>query len=220
MTKLLGGYDAPISRPILFSAPMVNQLLIDAKTQTRRLIQLRGEELGSRDRWLVTTTGRIGRAIHCPYGKPGDTLWVRETFVTFKEKDWIGYPADGAMLRWRDGNVIARDAMVQVPKKTPSIYMRRWMSRLQLEVTAVRAERLLDITESDAKAEGARRFFEMYPGIGRDQRITSGELASDGEYRAGFACLWDDINADRATWKSNPWVWVVTFRRTGATDNG
>jgi hypothetical protein len=99
-------------------------------------------------------------------------------------------------------------------KWCPSIFMPRALSRITLDVLSVRAERLLDITEEDAKAEGARPFFETFACFERDQRITTGERASDAEHRAGFAVLWDEINGDRALWISNPWVWVVGFRRT------
>jgi hypothetical protein len=74
----------------------------------------------------------------------------------------------------------------------------------------------LAITEEDAKAEGAIPFFERFPSIGRDQCITTGELAAEAEHRASFAVLWDEINGDRAIWKSNPWVWRVEFRKVAA----
>jgi hypothetical protein len=97
-------------------------------------------------------------------------------------------------------------------KHIPAIYMPRWASRLSLEVHDVRLERLHAITEDDARAEGVLPFFERFPSIGRDQRLTSGELASDAPYRAAFAVGWDEINGHRALWASNPWVLVVTFK--------
>jgi len=141
-----------------------------------------------------------------PYGGKGDRLWVRETFLV---GDGMNPENDPTRPTYR-ADFIDADA---IPVKwTPSIYMRRHQSRLTLEVTGVRVERLQAITEDDAKAEGARPFFETFPMFGREQTITSGERCADAEHRAGFAVLWDEINADRATWKSNPFVWVVSFR--------
>jgi hypothetical protein len=102
--------------------------------------------------------------------------------------------------------------------------MPRWASRLVLEVTGVRVERLCDISEADAQAEGVAPFFEVYKGMGQEQTISTGERAADAPHRASFACLWDEINGDRALWKSNPWVWVVEFKRAeptpGQTEGG
>ena len=93
--------------------------------------------------------------------------------------------------------------------------MPQWASRILLEPVWARLEHLQDITEEDAKAEGVPRFFDRFPNIGRDQRITTGERASDAPYRASFAVGWDEINGDRAggLWINNGWVWVVGFRR-------
>jgi hypothetical protein len=90
--------------------------------------------------------------------------------------------------------------------------MPRWASRITLEVTDVRVERLHEITDEDARAEGVAKFFDTLPSIGRTQTLTTGECAADAEYRSGFALLWDEINGDRALWKANPWVWRVGFR--------
>lgn len=92
-------------------------------------------------------------------------------------------------------------------------YLPRWASRINLEIIGVKVERLRDISEEDAKAEGVLPFFERFPDCGKDQRLTSGELAAYYPYRASLAVLWDEINGDRATWKSNPWVWCISFRR-------
>lgn len=143
---------------------------------------------------------------------PGLRLWVKETFQSLHHNGvrWV-YRADGEDPRtgWDDVPAEKR------PKMTwrPSIYMPRIRSRITLEVTGVRVERLQEITEDDAKAEGARDFFESFPCFAHDQTLTSGERAADSPVRAGFAVLWDEINADRGTWKSNPWVWVVSFQR-------
>lgn len=99
----------------------------------------------------------------------------------------------------------------------PSIHMPRWASRLLLEVTDVRVQRLQEITEEDSRAEGVSPFFELYPEIGRDQSLLPGELCADAEHRASFAVLWDEINGDRALFSSNPWVWAISFRRLEET---
>jgi hypothetical protein len=90
--------------------------------------------------------------------------------------------------------------------------MPRWAARVALEVTEVRVQRLREITEDDARAEGVPPFFERYPSIGRDQRL-DGELCSGSPHRACFSCVWDEVRGDRAPWSRDPWVWAVTFRQ-------
>jgi hypothetical protein len=201
---------------------MVRAILAGTKTQTRRLIKPQPAahhylqsmwgtspppdptDFGTK--WLWREVGpdypddrEDDR--RCPYGVPGDRLWVRETWQE-SDSGPDYYAADyeskeqAGVARWR-----------------PSIFMPRRTSRITLEITNVRAEQLHDITEEDAKAEGARDFFEQLPGISRDQTLTSGERADGSPVRAGYAVLWDEINGDRATWKTNPWVWAVSFKR-------
>lgn len=205
-------------RPILFSAPMVRAILDGSKTQTRRLVDMThvgfcgpgGAEGSSADDptcwgwadeygdWhLLGADGPGVITIPCPYGTPGDRLWVRETWAEPSSGRYV-YRATVPM-----GNGVWR----------PSIHMKRSASRIALEIVAAGAERLLAIGEADAKAEGARPFFETFPNFHHDQRITTGERAADAPHRAGFAVLWDEINGDRALWISNPWVWVVTFKQ-------
>jgi hypothetical protein len=218
-----------VDRPILFSGPMIRAILARTKTQTRRLVLQRVEGpnqhnifdwYDSADKWLGAHGGNNLRlrgggplpfnessaAPLCPYGRPGDRLWVRETLRN--SPDGWRYDADGtaitmdraderypAMLSW--AHHTERDVCV-------SIHMPRWASRLTLEVTSVRVERLQDITEQDALAEGV-------PGDGPvgNMRVWS-EM---GRYRYQFAGLWDKINSKRCPWSSNPWVWVVSFKR-------
>jgi hypothetical protein len=192
-------------RPVLFSGEMVRAILAGRKTQTRRLFR------GASD---------LPGDFFSPHGVPGDRLWVRETFAwsdlpkaprrTDTGKPFVVYRANGeivASVGAFHGNGVQR------MNWTPSIYMPRWASRIDLEITAVRCERLQDITEEDARAEGVAPFYERFQSIGRDQRITTGELAADAPYRASFAVLWDEINGDRASWASNPWVWAIAFKR-------
>lgn len=169
--------------------------------------------------------------------EPEQRLWVRETWYcddytapSFEDarKGYVGEPPsdDAIIKRWLDAMYYRADAKEtgtvcelipeclcdgKSPWK-PGIHLPRWGSRIEIEVRDVRLERLQDITEDDAKAEGVRPFFEVYDKIGKDQRICTGELARDFPYRASFACLWDEINGERALWSSNPWTWVVEFR--------
>lgn len=149
----------------------------------------------------------------CPY-VPGQLLWVRETWapciVTPRQAD-IAYRADGeepnsATARAVDLATVedAETAMHYLDKGAwvPAIFMPRWASRITLEVTAVRVERLQDISEDDACAEGVGY-------TDPDPAATMNHTCTDA-----FAHVWDRINGKRATWKSNPWVWVVSFRRT------
>lgn len=144
---------------------------------------------------------------------PGLRLWVKETFASLHHNGvrWV-YRADGEDPRggpWTDAQRMA-DPM----KWRPSIYMPRDVSRITLEVTGVRIERVQDITEADAKVEGVASWSDRFgTTFAEDQALTSGERAIDRPYRSGFAVLWDELNGDKATWKSNPWVFAVAFQR-------
>jgi hypothetical protein len=221
-----------VERPILFSGPMVRALLAGRKTQTRRLIgsnrwigldgcnlDFSGLQAGlyctgvPSSGWVLRSRGAGGcwndrtKRLFCPYGDPGGRLWVRETWgvvphppsdaehicrvgpdgtgATWRA-EWLGEPTN---YKWR-----------------PSIHMPRWASRLNLEVTAVRAQRLQDISGDDARAEG----FSAEPMPAR----VNGKLGQVAifEPRRWFATLWDAINAKRAAWAENPWVWAISFR--------
>ena len=195
-----------MARPILFSGPMVRAILDGHKTQTRRVVKV-GDTIEERDdgtRWPYFTTWTHGDDgspwASCPYGEPGDRLWVRESFVYRSKHDRYYYKAD-------------HEAPFTAPYAhggwKPSIHMPRAASRLTLDVTAIRVERLQEISEADAIAEGVLRTggrAQLQPNHFRPAR----ELFSE---------LWDSINEDRAPWASNPWVWVVEFSRVteGAT---
>jgi hypothetical protein len=170
-------------------------------------------------------------------------LWVKETFQIESNRgidDNTSYPPrfnDGRPIRWHEENDWGKWWQQPHYRATesehdladyeeqdengddkplgwkPSIFMPRWASRIDLEVTGVRVERLQEITEDDARAEGVSLFDRKYMHIGPDQRLTTGEIWRDAPYRASFAVLWDEINGDRALWESNPWVWVVSFKR-------
>lgn len=155
--------------------------------------------------------------VPCPCGQRGDRLWVRETFVTGHEADEYGeletrdendqelpervwYRADGEDFIWYDAGV----PVDRVPWK-PSIHMPRWASRITLEVTGVRVERLQDINEYDAIEEGIQPFMDTGYHV-EEGRHYSGSAA------ASFLSLWESLNGDGSV-EANPWVWVVTFKR-------
>jgi len=184
-------------RPILFSGEMVRAIIDGRKTQTRRV---------------------VNEAVAfppCPYGAPGDRLWVRETFASFRAEGQPVTPRDARYVVLRDGAQVYADGKTYPPlaayaagafdaiKWRPSIHMPRWASRITLEVVSVRVERVQSITEEDARAEGVAV---------TAPHLMHGALASMSA-RENFAVLWDSINGKRAPWAVNPWVWRVEFRR-------
>lgn len=235
-----------MDRPILMSGPMVRAMLkdVDPKTQTRRIMKIQpasaqhvlsrcvsstNKKNEGRIRWVVPDGSAGSEYFLCPYGQPGDRLWVRESY--YQRGHWEPVPGvktKSGRMKWRfvaaDGE-IRFDAPSEYRKGRHHLdpatvawhrrlarFMPRSASRITLEVTGVRVERLQDISEEDAKTEGVLPIFETYPSMGRDQRMTSGELMADTPYRAALALLWDEINGDRVLWKSNPWVWVIEFK--------
>jgi len=208
-------------RPILFSAPMVRAILAGTKTQTRRVVK------PAHKAWIeMPVTHQLGEwdKRPLPYGKPGDRLWVRETWQAVSGNDrarhimthprpdrgWLEYAAtpraDEPAYKWR-----------------PSIHMPRWASRITLEVTGVRVERLQDISEADALAEGISRLAPPAPphewsGLNRFtlNGMGSGFCAGSVSWNsptaeALYLRLWEDINGP-GSWEANPWVWVVEFK--------
>lgn len=220
-------------RPILFSGAMVRALLAGTKTQTRRaathqLLQDLSFIANLGDGWWGDE--EVYAQVRCPYGKPGDRLWVRETFfawgrwetrysakkgrdewhfidMTLESGKAYLYAADGPrpqpLAGKRDGGT--------TPKwwKRPAIHMPRTASRITLEITSVRVERLQSISEADARAEGAT--YHDGHGIGHSGwRHDHGAVHADA--RSAYARLWNDINGP-GSWEANPWVWAVEFRR-------
>lgn len=200
-------------RPILFSSEMVRAILDGRKTQTRRIVKPQ-PEFGinpchySKTGWAETDESLKGclcwKTVKCPYGFPGERIWVRETWAASNSYDSyngalsvhvhnVAYKAGGG-FQFEFG---------ERGKWRPSIHMPRWASRITLEVTDVRGQRLQDISEEDAIAEGCER-----------------EFTPDGsDYGCGlttavenFALLWNSINGD-GSWETNPWVWCLTFNK-------
>ena len=159
----------------------------------------------------------------CPYGRKGDRLWVRETWRTFDDRGAprLEYFADGLdlpVVNTREANAWFA-AHTHQPGWRPSLFMPRWASRLQLEVEATRLERLTEIDELDARAEGVEGFIAQVRTAARSLPIAiagdqkAAEMGVVGSARDAYAQLWDDINGKRCPWSSDPWVWVVTFKR-------
>ncbi|MFJ3121086.1 hypothetical protein ACIPI6_31670 [Pseudomonas protegens] len=223
-------------RPILFNGPMVRAILEGRKTVTRRLVKgdqiprLRkggGEwpwiAVGQHDRrygFVITANtedecaAQLGAFGACPYGRRGDRLWVRET-TEVDEKTSAAvrlarYSADLAPVIYRhpEGEYDGSVAHWDYPRRSrPSIHMPRWACRILLEITAVRVERLQDISRSDIRAEG----LQCPPELGSDDVSPNYR----DWYPAAWRELWDSINgAD--SWNANPWVWVVEFRRVAS----
>lgn len=199
--------DTPRERPILFSAPMIRALLAGKKTQTRRLVKPAIPDRWRQVPWVPPNvcawTGSPDGAEPSdmsielrrnPFGVPGDRLWVRETFWASKPENVI-YRADGDP-----------DTFEHEPTRwSPSIHMPRRASRIDLEVTGVRVERLQDISERDILAEGVT--------VAIAAERTGTPRSDISTLHHAWALCWDSINGDRATWASNPWVWVVSFKR-------
>lgn len=194
-------------RPILFSAPMVRAILAGTKTQTRRALapDLFISSGGAVVRMASAGPATTGiREAHCPYWRePGDRLWVREAWA------WSGDLAIAECERVARGEVWYRaDPERSNPaiRWRPSIHMPRWASRITLEVTGVRVERLQAISEDDAQAEGCEP----------RQPLMAGGIVIPGQWRLGYRALWESINGP-GSWDTNPWVWVLEFRRVGAS---
>ncbi|WP_438435983.1 morphogenetic protein [Klebsiella pneumoniae] len=194
-------------RGMIFNAEMVRAILAGRKTQTRRIMAPQPaddiercifpnpEEIG----WKSSLRHKHGSttAHFCHYGKPGDRIWVRETWarynidqnshdIAYRATTPADWPEEG---RWR-----------------PSVHMPRWASRILLEITSVRVERLNSISQEDAQAEG----LEL-----TGWRPTYSDPDTGGEVMTpydNFAELWSSIYGDES-WKANPWVWVISFER-------
>jgi hypothetical protein len=211
----------PKERPIIFSSPMVRAILQGRKTQTRRVAKL-------------NLSGRValgGKNWHCddpearlasPYGQPGDRLYVKEQCWIWGRWTRNGLTKTGRQ-KWRfivagDRRVIFEKPDATAKRSAPeglhgksgwvyrnARFMPRWASRITLEIVAVRIERLQDISQPDAKAEGVDGYLYARPGVPGERLL----------YRKAFMELWGSINGSKqgCSWSSNPWVWVVEFKR-------
>lgn len=199
--------------PILFSDEMVRAILDGRKTQTRRVIKDTGFYCIDEDvHGESAERERKALAAHCPYGAPGDRLYVKEAWCQKTDDGRFIYNADGNVdstcCHYRaDGVEVFKDdgdggaeftkaGYLASPWASPR-FMPKRVARIWLEIVDVRVERLQDISEEDAKAEGVQ--------IG----------GTPATYRGGFAALWDAINGKKCPWKDNPWVWVCSPRPRG-----
>lgn len=194
-------------RPIIFSAPMVRAILEGRKSMTRRIVKFNdsGRVKLNGKQWHIEDPDAING---CPYGTVGDRLLVKETFMG--TKDCLSYRATDPRQVIEFG----------FDKWTPSIFMPRWASRITLEIVSVRVERVQEITEEDARAEGAHLATWFIPkGKENDyehHRDISGLPGYPSErpaYKNGFANLWESIHGP-GSWERNDWCWVIEFRRT------
>ncbi|MGY0145232.1 hypothetical protein [Edwardsiella tarda] len=205
-------------RPIIFNDEMVRAILSGTKTMTRRPMKVQPTPSKTRPGDFSFPSKKLESMVHvsdlapgnspipdchlffleccCPYGQPGDRLWVRETFGDCGVR--FVYRADTD-----DG------AACQVKRWTPSIHMPRWASRITLEITDVRVESLQDITDGDARAEGVPEAGGLLPEYPGTYLTPKGDFASA---RVAFQRLWESIYGDDG-WDANPWVWVIAFRR-------
>lgn len=200
------------ARPILFSAPMVRALIAGTKTQTRRVCKPAMEQALS---YVATIPGAdawgdeegLGTTFYCPYGKPGDLLWVREAWAVKRHEPCLAHERDYQELisptirfladrecRKIDGNRTSGLGIYRGPveKGRPSIHMPRWASRLTLRITDVRVQRLQNISEFDSVSEGVET---RHPCV---QSVID------------FGRLWVEINGPDS-WTANPWIWALTF---------
>lgn len=199
-------------RPILFSGPMVRALLAGTKTQTRRIVKSFtgtfeiNSTLDKKECWLNVTDANEQALcpLLCPYGEPGVRLWVRETLFWSEHEDSYCYQADNAQLMLEAPTA---PILKKIKPAIPSIHMPREACRLVLEVEAVRVERLQDISEADAVAEGILTNEE-----GHYWSYDSGKFDPWYTAKEAYASLWESING-AGSWEANPWVWVVEFKR-------
>lgn len=206
-------------RPILFSAPMVKAILNGTKTVTRRTVKLpNGCVFGNvYDGQIIDTKHQnmLGHDIefpidelHCPYGQVGDQLWVREAWRQAYPK--TSY-SNGIIYRADAAKALGMDEYSNRHKWKPSIHMPRWASRIQLEITGVRVERLNDISGDDAIAEGS--FFGSCQCWPKPKTPIESAMRQTWCRKHGyeFKHLWESING-AGSWDLNPWVWVVEFK--------
>ena len=237
-------------RPVLFTPENVRKILVEEKTQTRRVIvpqpvvDTTGNSLID-DYWLKKPFGGLilpkarDLWMYCPYGQPGDVLWVKEAWRVGKPQDhrtpteiWehlknigkgitILYGAGG----WRSTAPVEGTETDWAGIKRSAMFMPRWASRITLEITDVRVERLQDISEEDAIAEGIHSDrvitgVHCYGGPPIEEHGDRFWPSKDDTREEGFedavsayAALWDSINGEKHPWANNDWVWAITFKQ-------
>ncbi|EMB9091262.1 hypothetical protein ACRZEY_003039 [Klebsiella michiganensis] len=210
-----------LERGMIFNAGIVRAILDGRKTQTRRPVRFPvldknlGCELAGNE---LAGELSAGNYLNSAFGKPGDRIWVRETFRVHSRATDVATLVYKASVRnsWTEQTHRVPVSVCNKPatpeKWTPSLHMPRWASRILLEITGVRVERLNAISEENAASEGVAQFrggfWKHYqPGW------TQHQLSA----RGSFVTLWKSIY-DEESWQSNPWVWVIEFKRCGSTN--
>ncbi|EDX0900972.1 hypothetical protein AB5G42_005076 [Salmonella enterica subsp. enterica serovar Teko] len=222
-------------RGMIFNAEMVQAILDGRKTQTRRVLATYQDAVKFCPEWDVngkqifivlgekdhTGMNPVITAIPCPFGQPGDRIWVRETFRVHSRATDVATLVYRASVRnsWTEQTHRVPVAVCNKPatpeKWTPSIHMPRWASRITLEITDVRVERLHSISERDALREG---LFQL-PASGRYCLQPGMQYFGMASHSAKevYSWLWASIYGEES-WAANPWVWVIEFKRVeGAT---
>lgn len=224
--------------PILFSTEMVQAILKGRKTQTRRVVKF------PKWMQVDTTIEDCGQVWcerelaqdRCPYGQVGDRLWVRETFVLESDLGWdIKLPTDRPIKTISDDfdngvyhliphyratepepNIVSEEQedFDDRTRWKPSIFMPRWASRITLEITGIRVERLQEIDELGALNEGTpEKYWDLQQGdMQTSAGIVKGPFLTGTAVKA-YSRLWDKINGKKHSWESNPWVWVIEFKK-------
>ncbi len=199
--------------PILFSGPLVRAIREGRKTQTRRVIRNRAWAASGwatdDDNWPVIQPEHVQgkwERLRCPYGQPGDRLWVKEA-IRFERAWQDGYETSVFVA---DGTRTKADAWPWKLKTLPGMFMPRGLSRITLEVVSVRVERLQDITPEDAVAEGI-----SFPRCSCEVCSRSIGMCPADQSQATmlFMELWESINAEKHPWESNPLLWVIDFKQ-------
>jgi len=224
--------------PIIFNDWSIRRILAGEKTQTRRVIDFsKFDPLGRMDmgadkfEFERLVDGRTAHfrepngvaGVHCPFGAPGDVLWVREAFRLPAFNDGEETPKEQVERGMNCWYYEATDEYTHMPgtgdwgRKRPAIHMPRELCRLRLRVEDVRVERVQEISSQDVRCEGvdAGELRSIYSQRGWSTRATSDEELRFEQYVRAFEALWNDIHGDGA-WERNDWVWVVTFSRMGS----
>ena len=225
-------------RPIIFSAPMVRAILEGRKSMTRRIVKCREEIacLGTAADWNAgkldermpdwetwgpksgaqVFVGKHGNifSLNCPYGVPGDRLWVREKFDFFPcgmTECEIFYWADGSSQKRTPPNDY-NPYLYPNERVRPSIHMPRWASRITLEIASVRVERVKEITPQDCEAEGITGTTSASPVRGLPyEQYKNGDGLTYTEPLKAFQALWESIHGP-GSWDLNPYVWAISFK--------
>ena len=216
-------------RGIIFNADMVRAVLNGSKTQTRKVMKVQPESNQFGLLRITDSTRRVeigkyhwseknalgnhvrSKLFSCPFGAVGDRLWVREAFG-FEIRSVGGAPHEQLVYRASKPDAVRLYDCNGKPspmKWTPSLHMRRKYSRITLEITGVRVERLRDISEKDAAAEGVPPAGDLLPDYPGTYLTSKGNFATA---KVAFQRLWESIYKEES-WQANPWVWVVEFKR-------